>query len=303
MCAFRQHGRRHGHALPARLTPPLAGCAATRCTRQVAHSLHQLYTPRYRAFTFAHILELKIAREQVLERWRRVLTRHGGSGRLWRAFLAWRRCGGGGGAAAVGALRQDYADGLLVPARPAPNPPRPAAQIVPGLASSALSRQAGGSARPAAPPRRMPESLAQRAWGCGRAGAPVRLHLLGGAGRRAAACPAGSLVSAGPLSAPWGWAGRRWRGSRRGASGRARQQPLWRRRSATGWACWPMRCAPAARPPRCEARSTGRRPCRRSQGGRARAAAARRAARPRPAAGTLGASVAAQPCADAIASA
>ena len=51
----------------------------------------------------------------MLDRWRRVLGRQGGSGRLWRAFMDWRR-GGGGGAIAVSALRHDYADALL--ARP-----------------------------------------------------------------------------------------------------------------------------------------------------------------------------------------
>ena len=50
----------------------------------------------------------------MLERWRRVLSRHSGSGRLWRAFLAWRRGGGGGAAAAINALRHDYADALAV---------------------------------------------------------------------------------------------------------------------------------------------------------------------------------------------
>ncbi|KAK9818916.1 hypothetical protein WJX81_005554, partial [Elliptochloris bilobata] len=62
--------------------------------------------------------EVAAPADEVLQRWRRVLSRHGGSGHLWRAFLAWRRGGSsGGGTAAVTALRHDYADALMALAR------------------------------------------------------------------------------------------------------------------------------------------------------------------------------------------
>ncbi len=56
--------------------------------------------------------EALAAPEDLRERWKRILSRHGGSGRLWAAYLAWRRAQFG--TFSCSAMRSAYGDAIVV---------------------------------------------------------------------------------------------------------------------------------------------------------------------------------------------
>ena len=57
-------------------------------------------------------VEVVLSGDDVEERWRRVLARHGGSARLWQAFLSWQRARFG--TFSCSAMRVSYGDALIV---------------------------------------------------------------------------------------------------------------------------------------------------------------------------------------------